>query len=67
MSRRKAGDSAGAAVLHQAFAGYKARVLEKNNAGLIRLARRIPGLGAFKPINVRLHDFGGERGETLPA
>ncbi len=64
MPRRKAGDSADAAVLQQAFAAYKARVLEKNNAALIRLARWVPGLGAFKPINVRLRDLGGGHGET---
>lgn len=64
MPRRAPGDSADGAVLQEAFAAYKARVLKKNNAFLIRLARRVPGLGAFQPINVRLRDLAGGHGET---
>ena len=58
MPRRKPGNSADEATLQEAFKDYKARVLTKNNAVLIRLARWVPGLGVFRPINIKLSDLG---------
>ncbi len=61
---RKPGAAVAESVLREAFEGYKARVLSKNSGALIHFIRRLPGLNAFRPINLRLSDLGGGAGET---
>jgi hypothetical protein len=37
---------------------YRERVFAKNSKWLIRLASRVPGVGAFQPLAIRLSDLG---------
>lgn len=39
------------------FAAYRARVFGENSRVLIRLLRRLPVLGAFRPVRIRLTDL----------
>jgi hypothetical protein len=54
---RPPGDSVPLAQLRQEFAGYRTRVHRDNAAWLIALLRRVPGLGAFHPVLIRLTDL----------
>jgi len=54
---RPAGDSVALSQLEQEFAAYRARVFRDNSALLIRLLRRLPALGAFHPVIIRLTDL----------
>jgi hypothetical protein len=54
---RPPGDSVPLAQLSQEFAAYRARVFRDNSALLIRLLRRMPVLGAFHPLIIRLTDL----------
>jgi UDP-MurNAc hydroxylase len=40
------------------FSAYRERVFKQNSKTLISLLRRLPGLGAFHPVTVRLTDLG---------
>jgi hypothetical protein len=44
--------------LEQEFAKYRERVFQQNSQGLIKLLRRMPMLGAFHPVVIRLTDLG---------
>jgi UDP-MurNAc hydroxylase len=55
---RPPGESVALATLRREFAAYRERVFAQNSPGLIRLLRRLPGLGAFHPVTVRLTDLG---------
>src|SRR5262249_7251746 len=55
---RPPGASVPLAQLEQEFAAYQARVFRDNSALLIRLLRRLPLLGAFHPVIIRLTDLG---------
>lgn len=54
---RPPGDSVPLSQLEQEFAAYQTRVFRDNSALLIRLLRRLPGLGAFHPVLIRLTDL----------
>jgi hypothetical protein len=54
---RPPGESVPLARLEPEFAAYRARVFGDNSAMLIRLLRRVPGLGAFHPVVIRLTDL----------
>jgi hypothetical protein len=54
---RGPGDSAPLAELEREFAAYQARVYRKNSRWLIGLLRRMPALGAFRPLTIRLTDL----------
>jgi UDP-MurNAc hydroxylase len=54
---RPPGDSVALSQLAQEFAGYRTRVFRDNSPLLIRLLRRLPVLGAFHPVIIRLTDL----------
>jgi len=54
---RAAGESVPLARLAQEFEKYRASVYAKNSAFLIKLLRRLPLLGAFHPVTIRLTDL----------
>jgi len=47
------------------FAAYRGRVFTQNSPGLIRLLRRLPALGAFHPVTIRLTDLGSTVGVSV--
>ena len=55
---RGPGESVSLDRLREAFAAYRARILARNSRLLIALLRRLPFLGAFQPIAIRLTDLG---------
>jgi len=57
LPRRTPGDSVPLDKLTGEFAAYRERVFSQNSALLIRLLRRLPGLGAFHPVTIRLTDL----------
>jgi UDP-MurNAc hydroxylase len=54
---RPPGESVALGRLGQEFAAYRERVYHVNSPLLIRLLRRVPGLGAFHPVTIRLTDL----------
>jgi hypothetical protein len=54
---RGAGDSVSLDRLREAFAAYRARMLAQNSRLLIALLRKLPFLGTFQPIIIRLTDL----------
>jgi len=54
---RPPGDTVPLAVLQREFADYRAKIYAKNSGLLIGLLRRLPGLGAFRPVTIRLTDL----------
>jgi hypothetical protein len=54
---RAAGASVDLARLQEAFAQYRARVFARNSRLLIMLLSKLPALGAFRPLNIRLDDL----------
>jgi len=54
---RPPGDTISLAVLGREFADYRAKIYAKNSRGLIVLLRRLPVLGAFRPVTIRLTDL----------
>ena len=57
LPRRGAGESVGLDTLRVAFAAYRARILAQNSGLLIALLRKLPFLGTFQPIAIRLTDL----------
>ena len=55
---RPPGDSVPLEKLAQQFVKYRERAFQQNSAALIRLLRRVPALGAFHPVVIRLTDLG---------
>jgi hypothetical protein len=55
---RPPGDSVPLARLEQEFGKYRERVFQQNSALLVKLLRRLPVLGAFHPVAIRLTDLG---------
>jgi hypothetical protein len=54
---RGPGDSVSLDRLREAFAAYRARMLARNSRLLIALLRKLPFLGTFQPIAIRLTDL----------
>jgi UDP-MurNAc hydroxylase len=54
---RPPGDSVALDQLRQEFSAYRERAFHVNSPLLIRLLRRVPGLGAFHPVTIRLTDL----------
>lgn len=54
---RGAGESASIDQLQQAFASYSAQVFARNSRFLIALLSKVPLLGAFRPLIIRLDDL----------
>ena len=54
---RKPGDSVPFDQLEREFEAYRTGIFERNSAGLIRFLRRVPLLGAFHPVAIRLTDL----------
>jgi UDP-MurNAc hydroxylase len=54
---RTPGESAPLTRLEQEFAAYRDGVFRSNSQALIRLLRRLPALGAFHPVTIRLTDL----------
>jgi hypothetical protein len=54
---REPGDSVPLSRLEREFASYRDRVYAQNSPALIRLLRRIPALGVFRPLKIRLTDL----------
>jgi UDP-MurNAc hydroxylase len=54
---RPPGDSVPLAELQREFAAYRAKIYAKNSRLLIGLLRRLPVLGAFRPVTIRLTDL----------
>jgi len=54
---RPPGESVPLARLEQEFGKYRERTFQQNSQGLIRLLRRLPLLGAFHPVIIRLTDL----------
>ena len=55
---RPPGESVPLTQLQREFAAYRERVFRQNSPLLIRLLRRLPVLGAFHPVTIRLTDLG---------
>jgi len=55
---RPPGESVPLERLAQEYAAYRARVFRENSSLLIKLLRRVPALGAFHPVIIRLTDLG---------
>jgi len=55
---RPPGESAPLQRLAQEFAKYRERAFQQNSQALIKLLRRLPVLGAFHPVIIRLTDLG---------
>jgi hypothetical protein len=55
---RGAGPSASLDQLGAAFAAYRARVFARNSRLLVALLSKLPLLGAFQPLTIRLYDIG---------
>ena len=55
---RPPGESVPLERLEQEFAKYRERVFQQNSQALIKLLRRMPLLGAFHPVVIRLTDLG---------
>jgi hypothetical protein len=55
---RPPGESVPLARLEREFAAYRERVFANNSRLLINLLRRLPLLGAFHPVSIRLTDLG---------
>ena len=54
---RGPGDSVSLDRLQEAFADYRARMMAQNSRPLIALLRRLPFLGTFQPLAIRLTDL----------
>jgi UDP-MurNAc hydroxylase len=54
---RPPGDSVPLAELERQFAAYRSKVYAENSRLLIGLLRRLPVLGAFRPVTIRLTDL----------
>jgi hypothetical protein len=54
---RPPGESVPVARLEREFAAYRDDVFKRNSQTLIRLLRRLPVLGAFHPVTIRLTDL----------
>src|SRR5262249_29220941 len=54
---RPPGDSVSLGELRREFAGYQSKVYAQNSRLLITLLRRLPALGAFRPITIHLTDL----------
>lgn len=54
---RGAGASASLAQLQEAFVAYRAQIFARNSRLLIALLSKLPGLGAFRPLIIRLWDI----------
>lgn len=54
---RGAGESASIDQLQEAFASYRAQVFARNSRLLIALLSKLPFLGAFQPLTIRLDDI----------
>jgi UDP-MurNAc hydroxylase len=57
LPRRAPGDSVPLEKLENEFATYRERVFSQNSVALIKLLRRLPVLGAFHPVTIRLTDL----------
>jgi hypothetical protein len=57
LPKRPSGPSVPLEALATRFAGYRERVFARNSEAAVRALRRIPGLGAFHPVRVRLTDL----------
>ena len=55
---RPPGESVPLQRLEQEFAKYRERAFQQNSQALIKLLRRLPVLGAFHPVIIRLTDLG---------
>lgn len=55
---RPPGESVPLEQLAREFAAYRERVFRQNSQALIKLLRRLPLLGAFHPVTIRLTDIG---------
>jgi hypothetical protein len=55
---RPPGESVALEQLGREFAAYRERVFLQNSPALIKLLRRLPLLGAFHPVTIRLTDLG---------
>jgi UDP-MurNAc hydroxylase len=55
---RPPGESVALETLRREFTAYRERVFAQNSPALIALLRRVPGLGAFHPVTIRLTDIG---------
>ncbi len=56
-TRRVAGDSVSLEQLEHDFESFRDRIFEQNSRWLIRVARRVPLVGAFHPVAVGLTDL----------
>jgi hypothetical protein len=54
---RPPGDPVPLAELERQFAAYRSKVYAQNSRVLIMLLRRLPALGAFRPVTIRLTDL----------
>jgi UDP-MurNAc hydroxylase len=54
---RGPGESVSLEPLQEAFAAYRARMMAQNSRLLIALLRKLPFLGTFQPITIRLTDL----------
>jgi hypothetical protein len=54
---RPPGDTVPLAALEREFVAYRAKIYAKNSRLLIGLLRRLPALGAFRPVTIRLTDL----------
>jgi UDP-MurNAc hydroxylase len=54
---RPPGESVALETLEREFTAYRERVFAQNSPMLIALLRRLPGLGAFHPVTIRLTDI----------
>jgi UDP-MurNAc hydroxylase len=57
LPRRPPGESVPLERLAREFAAYRERVFRENSQALIKLLRRLPLLGAFHPVTIRLTDL----------
>jgi hypothetical protein len=55
---REPGASVPLETLKTEFAAYRSRAFAQNSSVLIKLLRRLPLLGAFQPVHIRLTDLG---------
>jgi len=58
LALRGSGESASVAQLQAAFVPYQARIFARNSRFLIALVSKLPLLGAFQPLTIRLADLG---------
>lgn len=60
LPRRDGGRSASLEELREAYRDYRKRIQARNSRLLLRMLRLLPGLGALRPVPIRLWDTGAK-------